>query len=468
MTQPAHSPLPHLPKAAMTLSGKTALVVGLGRSGLSAASFLVEKGAIVTVTDTAPEATLGEVPRMLRQIGADTELGGHSPEVFSRADLIVISPGVPHTLSPIVQAAQRCADVIGEIELACRFVQTPMVAVTGTNGKSTVTTLIGDMLKASGKRVFVGGNIGTPLIDYVRQGQMADIAVVEISSFQLDTAVSFHPQVAVVLNITPDHLDRYPDMAAYARSKESILKHLEPEDTAVLNGADVLVRAMAAQTRASVLFFAGRRSQEAGAAVSELGLSLNPQQGPLEIDLSGFRLCGRFNRENAAAAALAAFAAGACAEGIQQALNHYNGLSHRMQLVATVDGVRYIDDSKATNIGAVLQAVNSLTGPLVLIMGGRFKGGDLTSLKEAIKRNAKAVVLIGEAADLLRSALGTSVPTVMAANMAEAVSLAAGYAKPGDKVLLSPACSSFDMYRSYAERGEQFCRAVTHLRIEAS
>jgi UDP-N-acetylmuramoylalanine--D-glutamate ligase len=467
MTQPTATNR-HPPKAPMALSGRSALVVGLGRSGVSAACFLVEKGATVTVTDRAPEAALGDAPQTLRQMGVNTQLGAHRPEAFLAADLIVISPGVPHTLSPLSQAAKRGVEVIGEIELASRFIQTPMVAITGTNGKSTVTTLIADMLTASGKTVFVGGNLGTPLIDYVRCGPPADIAVVEISSFQLDTAVSFHPQVAVVLNVTPDHLDRYPDMAAYARCKQRLLKHLRAQDTAVLNGADVLVRAMAAGTPAQVQFFTGCQSQEAGARVSDLSLNLFPRQGPLEIDLSGFRLCGRFNRENAAAAGLAALAAGASRGGIQQAIDQYRGLSHRMQLVATIGGVRYIDDSKATNIDAVLQAVDSLSQPLVLIMGGRFKGGDLTALAACLAQNVKALVLIGEAAGLLQSALGTQVPTVMAATMTEAVSLAAGVAKPGDTVLLSPACSSFDMYRSYAQRGEQFCRAVNQLHIEAS
>ncbi len=448
----------------MEIANKKILVVGLARTGIATARFLRRRGAAVRATDMAAEAALGPGVAELRALDIDLALGGHRIEDFTAADLIVLSPGVPHTLAPLQAARGRGVPVIGEVELAARFIREPIVAVSGTNGKTTVTELLGRMLDASGRRVFVGGNIGRPLIGYVDGGQTADVVVAEISSFQLDTIATFRPAVGVLLNITDDHLDRYTGFAAYARSKMRLFENQTAQDAAVLNGADPVIRAQAAAIRSRRLFYNTTEAAENCAAVVGTALALRrPGHEVVRLDLAPFRLRGPHNVENACAAALAALAAGASPLGIQQALSAFAPLPHRIESVAVVNGVEYVNDSKATNVDAVLRALDCFATPVVLIMGGLDKGGNFGLLETAVRRRAKALVLVGNASDTIRAALGGLVPTVQAPDMAAAVGAAAGRAVSGDVVLLSPGCASFDMYPNYQARGEDFRQAVQRL-----
>ncbi len=449
----------------MDLRGKHILVVGLARTGIAAARFLQRRGARVTATDQAAQERLSPEVARLRDMGVLLELGGHRAESFTAADLIVVSPGVPHTIPPLAAARASGIPVIGEMELAARFIGEPIVAVTGTNGKTTVTELVGAMLTASGRRVFVGGNIGTPLIAHVDSGAPVEVVVAEVSSFQLDTSETFRPAVGVLLNITDDHLDRYAGFEAYAASKMRLFAHQHAGDTAVLNAADAAVRARAAGIRSRKLFFNRSEPSDAHATVAGRALHLRvPGRGNVALRLAGFRLRGPHNAENAAAAALAALAAGASPEGIQVALDNFAPAPHRLETIAVIDGVEYVNDSKATNVDAVRRGLECFGGRVVLIMGGVDKGGDFGRLREAVRERGRALVLLGGAADLIRSALGGLAPTREALSMRQAVGAAREMAAAGDAVLLAPGCASFDLYANYQERGDDFRREVMRLR----
>ena len=468
----------------MKLRGKKILVVGLGRTGSATAGFLHQHGARVVVTDTAGEKELGDAVDIVRELGIRMELGTHRAASFQKADLIVVSPGVSHTIEPIIQARDRGIPVIGEVELASRFIKEPIIAVTGTNGKTTTTELLGRMLKNSGLNVFVGGNIGNPLIGYVAKGQPAQIVVAEVSSFQLDTIAAFRPRVCVLLNITADHLDRYPNFEAYADSKIRIFINQRGEDVAVLNGADPLIRAKTKQIKSQRLFFPTLQANEQGAILNgkKIRLNLNKLRGiqpkiqipnskiqnQVLLDISKIQLQGRHNFENAAAASLAALAAGANLEGIQNTLDQFKGLAHRLEHVATINSVQYFNDSKATNIDGVAKALESFSKPVFLIMGGRDKGGDFKALEGLVRKHVKGLIVMGEATEPIRAALGQLKPTNVAASMEDAVSRAYHNAKAEDVVLLSPGCTSFDWYSNYAERGDDFRRAVKEIKKRAS
>jgi UDP-N-acetylmuramoylalanine--D-glutamate ligase len=464
----------------MNLKDKKIVVVGLGRTGLATAGFLHQHGARVLVTDTAGEKELGDAVDIVREMGVRMELGPHRAASFQNADLIVVSPGVSHTIEPIMQARDRGIPVVGEVELASRFIKEPIIAVTGTNGKTTTTKLLGRMLKNSGLKVFVGGNIGNPLIKYVTKGQPAQIVVAEISSFQLDTIAAFRPRVCVLLNITADHLDRYPNFEAYADSKTRIFKNQRAEDVAVLNGADALIRAKTKQVKSQRLFFPTLKANEQGAILNGKRIILNLDKlkrieskirrphfafrNQKYLDISKINLQGRHNFENAAAASLAALAAGAKLEGIQKSLDQFKGLAHRLEHVATIKAVQYFNDSKATNIDGVAKALACFSKPILLIMGGRDKGSDFKALEELVRKHVKGLIVMGEAAEPIRSALGQLKPTNVATSMEDAVSRAYQNAEPEDVVLLSPGCSSFDWYSNYAERGDDFRAAVKKLK----
>jgi UDP-N-acetylmuramoylalanine--D-glutamate ligase len=457
----------------MRLKDKKIVVVGLGRTGLASASFLQQQGARVLVSDTASEKELGDAGNTLRQLGVRLETGLHRAASFQNADLIVISPGVSHTIEPIVKARNQGIPVIGEVELASRFIKEPIIAVTGTNGKTTTTEMLGHMLKDSGLKVFVGGNIGNPLIEYVAKKEPAQIVVAEISSFQLDTIATFRPRVSVLLNITADHLDRYPNFEAYADSKFRIFKNQQGEDVAVLNGSDPMIRAKTKRIKSQRLFFPSAAANEQGAVLNGKRIILNldklkkigPEiQNQESLDISKMHLYGQHNFENTAAASLAALAAGATLEGIQTTLNHFKGLAHRLEHVATINGVQYFNDSKATNVDGVARALECFSKPVLLIMGGRDKGSDFKALEGLVRQHAKALIVIGEAAEPIRSVLGQLIPTKAAASMQEAVSTAYQNADPDDVVLLSPGCASFDWYGSYAERGDDFRASVEKLK----
>jgi len=461
----------------MELYRKNILIVGLGVSGVSAARFAKGKGGFVTITDIEKEDALASYLREIRKMGIKTELGQHRIDTFETADLIVVSPGVPHTILPLKRAREKGIPILGELELASRYIREPIAAVSGTNGKTTTTRLLGRMLENSGFNVFVGGNIGNPLIDYVAEEKTADIVVAEVSSFQLDTIDTFRPHVSVLLNISEDHLDRYPSFDAYVRSKGRIFKNQTESDTAVINGSDPYILSISKTIKARKLAFYHQQGQ-VDDRHKEYAL-IKPRDGMQPpgiefftneelkgfLDLSTVGLLGRHNMENAAAAALASLAAGGNMGGIQSALNDFKGLSHRLEFVEVINGVHFYDDSKGTNIDAVARALEVFDTPVILIMGGRDKGGDYKHLRELMRSHAKKLIVMGEAGSMIKSALEDVCQegAQTASGMEDAVQSAYLSAVPGDIVLLSPGCSSFDMYQNYAQRGEAFCRAVENL-----
>jgi UDP-N-acetylmuramoylalanine--D-glutamate ligase len=454
----------------MELSSKHIVVVGLARSGLAAARFLKENGARITITDRAAETELGPFVEQARVLDVDLELGGHRPATFRSADLVVVSPGVPHNLPAFQPARDRGIELIGEMELASRFIKKPIVAVTGTNGKTTVTELVGRMLTASGKTVFVGGNIGNPLVEIAGKDAGLDVIVVEVSSFQLDTIAAFRAHVAVLLNISPDHLDRYADFDAYGRSKTRIFENQGPSDFAISPEDDPRVEKHLRGISGRRLSFSNRPAnggQQAPAAIitpSQIAVTIPGMvEGALNLQRTG--LTGPHNRENIAAAGLAALAAGGTLEGVQSALDAFRGLPHRIETVRTLQGIRFVNDSKATNVDAVTRALECFDGPVVLIMGGRNKGYDFAALREPVRHRVKKLIAIGEAGDEILTALGRAPNqgAEKAADLQQAVRRAYDSAASGDTVLLSPACASFDMFTSYAERGERFRQFVEGL-----
>ncbi len=468
----------------MEISGKKTVVVGLGKTGISTAVFLKKRGAQVMVSDSSKDNNLDAAAKKLQAIGVDVELGTHSSSFFQNAELIILSPGVPHTIEPVARAAGRGAVITGEIELASRFIKEPIVAVTGTNGKTTTTMLIGNMLDESGLKVFVGGNIGKPLIDYVGSEKRAEVVIAEISSFQLDTIKRFRPRVSVLLNITEDHLDRYPGFDAYMKSKARIFENQKGNDISVFNASDQSVLQVSGNIKCCKLpFFKDPESPDHeeyaritdDSIIFKLNKSLNipirtiigqPSEGGADFLLrsSEIHLPGRHNMENIAAATLAAFAAGGNPIGIRRALKKFRGLPHRIELVAEINDVKYYDDSKATTVDSVIKALEVFREPVILILGGRNKGINFIFLREAVRAHAKKLILIGEAKEEIKTALGDIVEATSAGTMEDAVGLAHEAAAPGDIVLLSPACTSFDMFRSYAHRGEIFRKAVEALK----
>ena len=471
----------------MDLAHKKIVVVGLGSSGVATAQFIRSRGATVTATDMAGESEMSPEALQLREFGVRLELGEHKLETFETADLVVTSPGVPHESAPLEYARSQGVTVWGEMELASRYIQEPIVAITGTNGKTTTTTLVGEMLRHSGLKVFVGGNIGKPLIRYIDSQEKAQIVVVEVSSFQLDTIDRFRARVAVLLNIAEDHLDRYVDFGAYAWSKFRIFENQRPDDIAIINGNDSQINKLADRIISRRLsFLRGVITQSknplAQAIITEDTIVFDlqgsdhelfadhPQFGAVEeavIPLSAISLFGRHNQENTAAAALATLAAGGNMQGIMDALAHFSGLPHRLEFITKVEGILYYNDSKATNVDAVIRALESFTEPVVLLLGGRNKGGNFATLGDSIQPNVKSLVLFGEAREEIESVFKGVVASVMAQSMSDAVSKARKIAESGDVVLFSPGCASFDMYENYARRGEDFRRCVENLKKAA-
>jgi UDP-N-acetylmuramoylalanine--D-glutamate ligase len=444
----------------MDVTGKKILVVGLARTGAALARFLAQAGARVTVTDMAPAADLAEMRAQIHNLPVTEELGVPQPADVMSFDLILPSPGVPPEL-PWLEAARRAGiPVWGELELASHFLTKPVLAVSGTNGKTTTTTLVGQFLTASGLRTLVGGNIGTPLVSLLGKQDQADRLVLEVSSFQLDTAPHFHPQYAALLNITPDHLDRYADYAAYVASKAGLFRAMTAAEPKVLNYDDPLVRPLG-QNLGNVHYFSAVEPLATGAwlAAGAIKVRLTPDREEA-FPLSGIRLTGTHNYENIMAALLLSLAAGAQPRACREVLAAFVGLPHRLEWVATRAGVDYYDDSKGTNVGAVARSLGSFDRPVVLIAGGRDKDSDFSLLNDLIKDRVKALVLIGETKEHLAQVWEGLAPAYAAADMVDAVARAAALADPGEVVLLSPACASFDMFRDYAQRGEIFQKAV--------
>ena len=427
-----------------SVRGQNVTVVGAARSGVAAALLLAERGARVTLTDMRPAMEQG-AEGQLRSAGVAVELGTHSPEGFASADLIVVSPGVPLDQLSIVEARRAGVPIMGEIELASRWLSGRVVAITGTKGKSTTTTLTGRMFDAGGLRVLVGGNIGTPLSSQVAASTPDTFHIVEVSSFQLETTETFHPWIAVLLNLSSDHLDRHGSMTEYGAAKAKIFANQTEDDWAVINADDPQTLALARAGRAKKVFF-----------------SVDP---PL-VPLSSIRLIGKHLVADVMAAATVARIAGVPDAAMLRAVEAFTGLEHALEPVAVVKGVRFVNDSKATNIEAARQAIEAFDGNLVVIMGGRFKSGDFSLLREPLRSRHATVVAIGEAMPLIREALDGVVPVHAAGTLPVAVRRAFELAPEDGTVVLAPACASFDMFLDYAERGRIFKREVMKLAEE--
>jgi UDP-N-acetylmuramoylalanine--D-glutamate ligase len=437
---------------------KRVTVVGLARSGVAAARALDALGAYVTVTDKKPLDQLAEQVKALSS-NIVVEAGGHPDRVLMEADLIVLSPGVPK-FGQIRNALRHGVKVISELELAWALSDAPYVGITGTNGKSTVTTLVGLMLAKAKKKVLVAGNIGNALTEDIALLKQQDWIVAELSSFQLEDIETFRPRVAAILNVTQDHLDRYHDIGEYGEAKARIFENQRKEDFLVLNFDDPLVKSYARRTSATVVPFSRLLRFNPGAGVHEGFLTYN---GTRIVRTEEVRIKGVHNLENALAAAAVSLCAGADSESVASALKEFPGLEHRLEFVREKDGVVYINDSKGTNVGAVVKSVEGFTQPVVLIAGGLDKGSDFSPLYSLFKKQVKLLILIGKAADKMAQALGAATETLFAPTLQEAVRLAAKRSSRGDVVLLSPACASFDMFKDFEDRGRQFKEAVMSL-----
>src|SRR6202047_2024900 len=441
----------------MDLNGKRVLVVGLGKSGVASALFLKAHGARVTVSDTKTGDELrSEIPLLLDH-GIAVETGGHGARTFRGEDLIVVSPGIPVDAPALVQARALGGSVIGEIELAARFLRGPIVAITGSNGKTTTTTLTGEIMTAGGFPALVGGNIGTPAIALAERATAQSVIVLEVSSFQLETIHSFRPKIAVLLNVTPDHLDRHRTFEAYVDAKARILENQQSADLAVLNADDPTCVAMAARTKAQVFWFSRQKEVQQGAWVLEGNILFRQGEQQREIMLvSEIPLKGAHNLENVLAAVCAGGLMG-CAPGkIRQAVREFKAVEHRLEFVATIRGVDYYNDSKATNVDATIKALESFPANIHLIMGGKDKGSDYTVLNHLLRQRVKRVYTIGAAAPKIESQIKGTGEIDHAETLETAIKHAAEAATPGDIVLLAPACASFDQFRNYEHRGKVF------------
>ncbi len=466
----------------MDVKGKKVIVVGLARSGVGAANLLHQLGASVIVTDKKKPEELGPYIEEL-QPGIRCSLGGHPPELFEAADLIVVSPGVPLSIAPLRAASERGITIIGELELAYQAAvshETTFLAVTGTNGKSTTTSLLDAMLKKGGFSTLLGGNIGNALTLALLEingspMQFPDFIVAEVSSFQLDTVDAFKPHGAAILNITPDHLDRYGSMSDYIDSKCRIFLNQAHPDFIVLNADDPTTGEVLKRIGSHLpqkqrnhegprIFYFSRKKETAGAYYKNGVIYFNlPELSSFTLHPSAFKIKGVHNIENAMAASVMALLSGCGPGAVADALAEFPGLEHRLEFVREMDGVMFINDSKGTNVGAVVKSLESFNAPIVLIAGGRDKDGDFAALKPFIRDKVKALVLIGEARDKIEKAVGDSTEIFMGNSLGEAVAKAKELAAPGDVVLLSPACASFDMFRDFEHRGRQFKELVGNL-----
>ncbi len=447
----------------MDLANKRVLVVGLGKSGVASALFLKEHGAQVTVSDTKSGNELrNEIPVLLDH-GITVETGGHGERTFRGQDLIVVSPGVPVDAPLLVQARSQGEPVIGEVELAAQFLPGRIVAITGSNGKTTTTTLAGEILTAGGLPTLVGGNIGTPAISLAGRATVQSVIVLEVSSFQLETIQTFHPKIAVVLNVTPDHLDRHRTLEKYIDAKARIFENQRGDDFAVLNADDPTCVSLARRTRAKVFWFSRQKEVQEGAWVREGAILFRNVDRQHEIMLaSEIPLKGAHNLENVLAAVCAGALMGCAAEKIRQAVHEFKAVEHRLEFVATIRGVDYYNDSKATNVDATIKALESFPANIHLILGGKDKGSDYSVLNDLLKKRVKHVYTIGAAAAKIKSQI-KNVEVVHAETLDNAVRKAAAAATAGDVVLLAPACASFDQFKSYEERGKLFKEMVRNL-----
>ena len=448
--------------------GKRVLVVGLARTGEVVSLFAAGYGAIVTATDEKPENEIRATAEKLRAAGITLELGGHRPEIFTEKDLIVVSPGVPSNLAGLKLARAAGIPVWSEIELAWRFLRGKLVAITGSNGKTTTTALTAHILKTAGIETFVGGNIGTPLLALVESSCDSSVTVAEVSSFQLENIEVFRPEVGVLLNLTPDHLDRHASFEEYAAAKMRLFSRQLDRDCAVLNADDpeVTKRMPSGQ---QVFWFSRQKRVAAGAFLRD-GQIIFRREGD-EVPLARHAdttLRGEHNVENVLAACAAAYLAGADPGAIAKGVKTFRGVEHRLEFVAEIGGVEFFNDSKATNVDAALKAIEAFPGPLIVILGGKDKGSPYAPLVEPLRQRARTAILIGAAAEKIASDFGDAVPYIHAERLERAVELAASASQAGDTVLLAPACSSFDQFENYEQRGRVFKELVRSLEARSA
>jgi len=452
------------PPAAPRLAGARVVVVGAARSGLALTRFLLEAGARVTLTDTRPAADLSTETAVLNAEGALLDLGGHREETLLAADLIAVSPGVPLAIAPLAAARRHGVRVVAEVEVASWFLRGTIVGITGSNGKSTTTSLAGHVLSAAGLDAVACGNLGTPLSELIATDTPARHYVVELSSFQLEGIDTLRPRIAALLNLSPDHQDRYTDSAAYYDAKMRLFMNQGPADHAILNADDPETRVRAGALRARRHHFSRVGSVDEGALIAHGALVLRRGGRDTRVMAAGeVPLFGVHNLENVLAALLAADLSGVPAAIAADAVRSFRGLPHRLEKVLDLDGVAWFNDSKATNVGATAQSLRSFGGGVVLILGGRDKGGAFADLEPLLRGRVAHLVLMGQAGATIRRQIGDAVPITMAADMSEAVTAARALARPGGVVLLAPACASFDQYSGFEARGDHFRRLVAAL-----
>ena len=456
----------------MEVAGRKVLVIGAARSGIASARFLVQRGATVALNDRKPLAEWSEAALTLKTEGVGQVAGEPPSWLLDQIDLVVVSPGVPTKAIPIRYADRRGAEVIGEIELAARFLRGRVVAITGTNGKTTTTSLIGKMLKDAGLNVQVGGNIGTPLISMVDASRDDGWTVVEVSSFQLETIVNFHPTVATVLNVTPNHMDRYDSLRDYAAAKHNVFRNQTPDDVAILNADDEIVSSWADSLRAHVVQFSVKRELEEGLFLRGRDLISHTKDGErVLVTRDEMHLRGTHNVENVLAAMAAGLACGAAPDSLRETVRQFRPVEHRLEEVAEINGVRFFNDSKATSVDATMKALEAFAGDkgkVVLILGGRGKQAPYSPLAPLVSERVRKMILIGEDAPAIERDLGSAAPFEHASDMRDAVRKAFDEAQPGDVVLLAPACASFDMFESFEQRGRVFKEEVSSLEFRVS
>ena len=455
-------------RSGFDLNGKRVLVLGLARTGLVASLFCAARGALVTSVDEKLEAELAETAGQLRAAGVRLLLGAQTSDAFLEQDLIVVSPGVPANLAALVLARARGIPIWSEIELAWRFLCGKLIAITGSNGKTTTTSLVAHILETAGIATLIGGNIGIPLLSVVESSTDASITVAEVSSFQLEAIAEFRPDIAVLLNLTADHLDRHGSFEEYADAKMRMLENQTERDVAILNADDSEVT-QRAPSRPRIVWFSRLRRVAEGAFLRGDEIVFRAEGS--EISLArrdDIPLRGEHNVENVLAACTAAYLAGAQPSAIANGIRSFRGVEHRLEFVANIGGVQFYNDSKATNVDAALKAIEAFAGPLVVILGGKDKGSPYSTLREPLRQRARAALLIGAATEKISSDLGDSVRVERAGTLERAVQMAVSLARTGDVVLLAPACSSFDQFKNYEDRGRAFKDLVTEFERRSS
>ena len=453
----------------LDLNNKRVLVVGIGKSGIAAAHFLKARGARVTISDSRPATTIAELNQLL-DAGIMVETGSHGLLTFRRQDLIVVSPGVPLSVPELKQVRALGMRIVGELELGTQYLQGEILAITGSNGKTTTTSLLGEIFQRSGRPTLVGGNIGLPVVDMVPASTPETANVLEVSSFQLETIEAFHPRIALVLNITPDHLDRHGNFETYAAAKARITENQTAEDFLLLNAEDKPTQMIAARTRAQVFWFSPIRQVKQGAFVHGESIFFRAAEGAQPepvLPVAEIPLAGAHNVENVLAAVCAARLAGVSPQTIREAVAAFKAVEHRLEFVREIAGVRYFNDSKATNVDATAKAIAAFPRGVHLILGGKDKDSDYTLLAPLLHNRVKAVLTIGSAAEKIRSHLAGAAPILSAGTLDQAVALAHENAEAGDTVLLAPACASFDQFENYEHRGRTFKDLVAKLETSA-